>query len=304
MTPFDSIKVRFHRWQFQRAVQGVLQTPQVVLAASGYTALSMVHHRDVLPYLLAIKSIAHHLPPAAVVVVADPTLDAQDRQIIATHVPGVRFLEAVDARVDGVPTGGCWERLLSIAQECQRSYVVQIDADLVAVGALDEVRAAIQRSVCFTLGTMDDQAITSTQEAAARWQNELGDASHVQALAESLLERFDPTGEFRYVRGCAGFAGFARGSITIDRVRSLSARMGGVMGDRWSEWGTEQFASNLLVASSPGAMVLPHPKYCAPHYRRPASALFHFIGFVRFRDGFYAATARRLISTALAGEAR
>lgn len=292
---FSELKSRFHRWQFERAVSEVLNTPPLTLARSGPVALSMVQHRDVLPYLLAIKSIARQLPPARVVVVADPSLDVQDRATIARHVPGVEFRPAQAARVEEVPTGGCWERLLSIAQLCSDQYVMQVDADLVAVANLDEVGAAIESNVSFTLGTVDDQIIVTTGEAARFWNGRLGSAPHVQALCESVLDRFDPQGTCRYVRGCAGFSGFSRGSINVEQVQDLSRRMRELVGPRWSEWGSEQFASNLLVASSPGSRVLPHPKYCAPHRRTEQTALLHFIGFVRYTSGLYAQTARGVI---------
>lgn len=255
----------------------------------------MVQHRDVLPYLLAIKSLARYLPPAEVVVVADPTLDVRDRDLMLEHIPHLRFREAAEFRRAGIPEGGCWERLGAIAEYAQQSYVIQVDADTVAVGPLTEVKSAIDDGVSFTLGTEDEQRIQPCSVAAAWARSRAkGQDEHVQVLAESCLDDFDPEGAHRYVRGCAGFAGFAKGSIGPERVLSVSRRMSELMGARWSDWGTEQFTSNLLVASSPGARVLPHPRYCAPHRRNGSSVFFHFIGYVRYRTAFYATLADRV----------
>ena len=114
-----------------------------------------------------------------------------------------------------------------------------------------------------------------------------GGTDHVQGLAESCLDRFDLDGRWRYVRGCAGFTGFARGSIDVARVAEVSDGMRALLGERWSAWGTEQFSSNLLVASSPGGRVLPHPRYCAPHRRTGDTAFLHFIGYARHASGLY-----------------
>jgi hypothetical protein len=74
-------------------------------------------------------------------------------------------------------------------------------------------------------------------------------------------------------------------------MRVISERMSRVM-PRWNEWGTEQFTSNLIVSSIPGARLLPHPKYCAPHCRKNDTVFFHFIGYVRFTTPLYAQLAR------------
>ena len=68
----------------------------------------------------------------------------------------------------------------------------------------------------------------------------------------------------------------------------VSSGMQAQLGPKWSAWGTEQVTSNLVVASSPGARVLPHPRYCAPHRRSDDTAFLHFIGYVRHASGLYA----------------
>ncbi len=285
---------RLNKLRFNWAVRAIADTPPVARGASDFTALSMVQHRDVLPYLLALKSFARFATPADVVLVADPTLDANDRALIRDHVPHIRFREAAELRRPGIPKGGCWERLSAIAEQSADSYVVQLDADTVAVAAPTHVAGAIADGVSFTLGTEDDQRIDST-EAVARWAQERLDGNdHIQGLAEACLDRFDPDARYRYVRGCAGFAGFARGSIDPAAVLAVSQRMGALMPDKWSAWGTEQFTSNLLVASSPGARVLPHPTYCAPHRRSAETVFFHFIGYVRYASGLYARVAKEV----------
>jgi hypothetical protein len=232
--------------------------------------------------------------PARVVLVADPTLNAADRTLLRSHVPHIEIREAAEFRREGIPQGGCWERLSAISHLAQQSYVVQLDADTVALGDLPAVRKAIQDGVSFTLGTEDVQPVLNSVDMAAEARKTAGGDAGVQQLAEASLDRFDPGGQFRYARGCAGFAGFAKGSINPGLVLDVSKRMAELLGDKWSAWGTEQFASNLLVCSSPGGRLLPHPDYCAPTRLTSKTVFLHFIGFVRFRDGLYARTTQRL----------
>ncbi|HUW38669.1 MAG TPA: hypothetical protein VMV91_15190 [Rhodocyclaceae bacterium] len=285
---------KVNRLRFNLAVRSILRTPPVKLQGHEYTLLSMVQHRDVYSYLLAVKSFCRYAEPSRVVVIADSTLDTMDRALIRRHVPGVELCEARNFQRDGIPTGGCWERFCAIADFVRDSYVIQLDADTVAVQPLPEVLAAVEDGTAFTLGTEDDMTIVSCSEIAAWARPRLSARDHVQLVAESLLDQIEASTEYRYVRGCAGFAGYPRASLDFAMVREFSHRMEQVLPDRWSEWGSEQFSSNVLIASMPGARVLPHPKYCAPHRRRTGTVFMHFIGYVRYATPLYARMASQI----------
>lgn len=288
------ITERLHRAQFNWAVGAVRNTPPLQPGQNDFIALSMVQHRDVLPYLLALKSFARFLPPARVVLVADPTLDENDRSTLRQHVPHIEIREAAEFQRAGIPKGGCWERLNAISEYAKDAYVIQLDADTVALRDMPEVRQAIQQRVSFTLGTEDVQPIISCAEAAEWAKPRLDGQDHTQLIAESNLDRFDPDGKFRYARGCAGFAGFAPGSISPALVEQISGRMSELVGPQWAAWGTEQFTSNLIVCSTPGARLLPHPTYCHPGRKTVSTVFLHFIGFVRFANSLYSTTARQV----------
>ena len=285
---------RINKSRFGWAVRTMLATPPLARGRTPYTALSMVHHRDVLPYLLALKSLARFLPPSEVVLVADPTIDTADRALLRKHVPHIQVREAREFHAAGRIQGGTWERLWAISEYAQDGYVVQLDADTVTLRLPVEVAAAIADGISFTLGTEDGQRIQPTAEVGPWARGRLDGNDHVQGLAEAALDRFDPHGRWRYVRGCSGFAGFARGSFDGDRLMEASSGMQAQLGAKWSAWGTEQVTSNLIVASSPGARVLPHPRYCAPHRRTDDTVFMHFIGYVRHASSLYAKLAREV----------
>lgn len=294
------IRERVNQLRFNLAVRSILRTPPLVSRGKECTLLSMVQHRDVHSYLLAVKSFCRYIDPARIVVVADPTLDSMDKSLLDRHLPTIEWREAKDFLRTGVPRGGCWERLCAIADFVRDSYVIQLDADTVAVKPLPEVLSAVEEGVAFTLGTEDDTTIVSCSEIASWARPRLGRWDHVQLLAESRLDQVEAVSEYRYARGCAGFAGYPKGSFDFAKMRELSGRMERLLPDRWSEWGSEQFSSNVLIASTPGARVLPHPKYCAPHRRLAGTVFMHFIGYVRFTSPLYARLASQISRELLA----
>lgn len=287
------IAQRIHRWGFQRSVSRITRTPPLARGSRPIIALSMVHHRDVLPWLLAVKSFARHASPQRVVVVADPTIDDTDRATMRANVPFVEIRDADEFRRPGLPVGGTWERLSAISEYVRDAYVVQLDADTVTVAPIPEVIDAVARENAFALATDDAFAAPLSCASIAAWARErLTGDDHVQLVAESLMDRLDAREIRKYVRGCSGFAGFPRGSFDHTLLESISTSMRSLMGDRWTEWGSEQVASNLVVANLPGGFLLPHARYCAPHRRRADTAFFHFIGYVRFVSGLYGRFAR------------
>jgi len=182
--------------------------------------------------------------------------------------------------------------------------VVQLDSDTLAVGDLDEIRECVAENRSFVIGTWDNQdfeTMSNRQQEAARIIESTGN-SHIQVVAESSFDRLERFQSLRYVRGCAGFSGFAKGSFDRAFVEAISAQMQHALGERWREWGSEQVMSNIVVANTPDNRVLPHPKYCDCTKIRPGETVFiHFIGSCRFIGGTYAKLARRVISGLMAG---
>lgn len=288
------LQERFNRLLFNISVKGIVDTPPAARGSRDFIALSMVQKKDVLAYLLAFKSFFRQLAPARVVIVADPTIDADDRAVLRQQIPHVEFRDAREFQRAGIPKGGCWERLCAVSEYAADGYVIQLDADTVTTGHLAEVQSAIDDGRAFTLGTEDGQTIAPSSEISNWARDRLEPDSHIQVIAESKLAEVDDEHYRKYVRGCAGFAGYPRNSFDFERMRDFSTRMQKLMPDGWNKWGTEQFTSNVLVSNMPGARVLPHPRYCAPHRRTGDSVFLHFIGYVRYRSPLYARLASRV----------
>jgi hypothetical protein len=296
----DKTRTALNRRRFDKALEQITHSSPIGTGDDPFTVLSMVHHRDVESYLLAIKSFCRFFGPRRIVIVCDPTITDQDRSQIAQHVLGIEFVRAEEYRVKGMPQGGCWERLIAIAEFVQNDYVIQLDADTVTLSDMPEVQNAVSGAASFVLATEDSQDFVSCAEAATWAKPRAESGEHIQILGEANMDRLPNFETARYVRGCAGFSGFAQGSFDRSKLKSFSDTMSQILNDKWSAWGTEQFASNFMVANSPKATVLPHPKYCHPGREKSGTVFLHFIGYVRFKTDRYARAAKETYSALVA----
>lgn len=297
---FYQLKDRMRRARFESACRGILHaTPSAADPDSDVVLVSQLQHKDVLMYLLAVKSFTRRVRPRAVYVIDDGSLSANDRFVLSDHVTGLTLLGLGELRSVACPSGGTWERLLAISALVKDHYVIQLDSDTLTVGAVDEVRDAVARRNGFALGTWDNQKVETMRQrcdTAGKLMTQVN--SHVQLVAEANFDKLRGFESLRYVRGCSGFAGFSQRSFTREFVEAISEQMRSAIGDKWNEWGSEQVMSNIVLANIPDAMVLPHPKYADCHKMKQGVTEFvHFIGSCRFGGGTYAKLGAQVIAS-------
>lgn len=295
----ENIRRRLDNRLFDRAVRDVLLAPPArPVPGLPVQVVSMVRTEHLRMYLVGIKAFLRRVPAGAVTVLDDGSLAPADHALLRRHVEGVEIVPLASVPTGPCPRGGCWERLLHILDLAAERYVIQLDSDVLATGPLPAVAAAVAANRSFALGTGPEFGRETLAEAAARVAGE--DASVTQVAAEQALARLPPDLGGFYIRGSAGFAGFARGSAaTRRRAEAFSAAMRAELGAAvWSRWGTEQVASNFLVASSDGGHVLPWPDHCCfePRIDPDRASLIHFVGSWRFDRGAYARLARRAVA--------
>ena len=300
MPSVASIKQRlrrdYFRWLHHKAVRGVLKTAPLRAGTMPFILLSMVQKRDVLSYLVALKSFTAFANAQRVVVVCDPSIDAKDREVLKRHVPHIELRAADEFTHPEIPRGGCWERLLAICHYASDSYVVQLDADTVTVQAPSEVMQAISRQVGFVLGEESRQSLITLETTSANAKADTYGQLHIQGYSEACMAEVGLPPASMYVRGCAGFTGFPPSTNMLDQLLDFSSRMSGKIGQaRWSSWGTEQVASNFLVANAVGTQVLPYPEYGTPDAMTEDTAFIHFIGSLRFVNDKYEQASRQVI---------
>jgi hypothetical protein len=288
-----------------RQCRAVYSTPAAAVRDDGVIVFSMIGTRVVAPYLVAAKSFMYALGRGRVVLLDDGSLTANDNDALASHLgnPEIRSIRDVDT--GDAPRGGCWERLMTLIDLSATDYVIQLDSDTVTLGAVTEVRAAIDAGRSFTIvGGTDGEAqglkrLTDfRREVYPAGPDVLPAGSHVQTQIEARMDRLPDPDARRYVRACAAFTGFAPGSVTRPDAQAFSrAAEAAVGGDVWKQWGSEQVASNYLIANTPDAVLLPYARYY--HFwddgDRADPGLVHFPGTHRYTGNAYArATAAAL----------
>lgn len=300
MPTVSSIKHRlrreYFRWQHHRAVRDVLKTAPLSAGTIPFILLSMVQKRDVLSYLVALKSFTGFANPQRIVVVCDPSIDAKDMEVLRQHVPHIELRAATEFVHPDIPRGGTWERLLAICSYARDSYVIQLDADTVTVGAPAEVLQAVAAQSGFVLGEEASQSLLTLATTSRNAKEDEWGQLHIQGFAEACMAEVGLPQSAMYVRGCSGFTGFPPSTAMLEQLLQFSSCMSGKIGrTRWASWGTEQVTSNYLVANATGTRVLPYPAYGTPDVMNADTAFIHFIGSMRFANDKYEKTSRKVI---------
>lgn len=292
----ERIKRILDRAWFNFRCAGIYRTPPVKCDPdSKVLVLSLLYHPDMTMYMLAAKSLARFLKPKGFVIV-DDGLRESDRRTLMQHFESIRFVPSSSMRRDTCPAGGCWERLLALSLENEAHYVVQLDADTLTLARPAEVLGCIAEGRAFTLGTLSGTQLASLDEASAYAHSP--PSEHVQNHAERALGRYPEKEKYKYVRGCAGFAGFPAGQLTLSQIDAFAETMERLVGKaKWREWGSEQVTSNFMVANAPNSVVLPVDRYpfWKPGMDLSRAVLLHFFGTFRFMEGMYARLARGII---------
>jgi hypothetical protein len=293
---FSTQRARFSKKWFNFTTRNIFRTEMVQCdPTSNVVILSQLYSPDLNMYMLAAKSFARFIKPLEFVIVDDGLLPS-DKQILSKHFKQIRFVPTNRVKSSACPKGGCWERLLSIAELSAAHYVIQLDADTLTLSVPDEVKQCIAENRSFTLGTSTGQEITTLRKASEFARQHPGE--HVQIQAEIAMENYPGNERLHYVRGCAGFAGFSRGLLSVTKVEEFSTNMSSLIGkEKWSGWGSEQVTSNYLIANAPNPLVLPLKGYTfwAPSVDASQCKLIHFVGTYRFYHGEYMNLARSII---------
>ncbi|MGH8338000.1 MAG: hypothetical protein ACRETL_14525, partial [Gammaproteobacteria bacterium] len=287
-------------WQHGRAVRAILDTPPMVPKDDGVILFSMIGTAVLLPYLVALKSLYAQLQRGRVMLLDDGTLTQADKALLAYHTGNPHILTFVDIDTAPCPNGNCWERLLAILDLRREHYVIQLDSDTVTLGPVPEVAAAIEANRSFTLGGGLEDVEYGFMAVPHMIRTIYPDGPlhlHIQSVIEAALRDVPGAEELRYIRGCAGFAGFSRSANGRKMAERFAVDTGRVVGPRFGEWGSEQAASNFVIANDPDPIQLPYERY-TNHWKEPLPAdpaFIHYIGTYRYDRGSYVASTERAL---------
>jgi hypothetical protein len=260
--------------------------------------ISAVQHKNLIMYLLAVKSLTRQVDVGNIYILNDGTLTRKDIEILNKHIPGFILLEGKDFKIQYCPSDVSWQRLKAVSELIKNHYIIQLDSDTLTLGPITEVVDCIKGNRGFIIGTWDNQDLETMEERCetAKNYNKRGSKDHVQVVAEANFDKLSEFKSLKYIRGCSGFMGFPKGSFSKSFIERISGEIRAAIGEKWNEWGSEQAMGNIIVANIPNSKVLPHPKYCAVDKMKPLEAVFiHFIGTYRFSKGIYSRLARNII---------
>lgn len=284
------------RWRHFRSCRHVLDLPPLEIREAPLSFVSMVSHRDLVMYLVAIRSLYAQIGEGAITIIDDGSLTAADAEILRRLLGRPQIIRADQIDTGACPRGGTWERLLHILDLSSSRYLIQLDSDTLTLAPVDEVINAYRSNRSFSLATRQGRQLVTLDEASRAAQ--CSRSQRVQIVAESSLSRLPGFGGCRYVRGCSAFAGFGKGAFTRAQAERLSHAMTETIGAKWREWGSEQVTSNLAIASAVDPLLLPYPRYATydPSVNTDDSVFLHFIGTHRFRSDVYLRKSQDVVS--------
>jgi len=286
------ISRRINRILFNREINKVITTKPLQYRMDGaVTIVSMVGSSTVSMYLVAVKSFMENFGYGTIEAINDGTLTEEDISILSQQIPGLNISHATEVDTYGCPTYISWKRLFRIQKLAETSYVIQLDSDTISLGPLVEVYDRVIKNEGYLIGSErwgKAVDVNLLRDIVSQWNN-----THVQPLAEINFHKmkFFADGT-KYIRACAGFAGYPREFASIEQIKALSAEVESYIGKTWHGWGSEQTATMCLISKTKNASVLPWPYY--QNFKFPQSNehiksmnFIHFIGSNRYDDGIY-----------------
>ena len=301
---FYNWKVKRNMKRFYRLTNGILQTPPMPVIDAPWSVVSIVSNDYVQMYILAMKSFYARLGAGKIVAIIDRDMSRSDRALLTQHFPGIEFTILEDVDTGPCQRGGMWERLLHLLDRSEKEYVIQLDADTLTFGDISEIKDMIQRNVPFTLSgsTSSDGRLRSSDTIRAMSEiapeARQSQSNYIGIAAERLFDQYPGAETLKYVRGSAAFVGVARNGIRRAEIESFHSMGEKMLGKRWLEWGSEQTACNFAIANSPGAVVLPYPKYANfdPDALHASTTFLHFLGSRRYMGDHFANLASKVIA--------
>lgn len=290
-----NVTKRAQRLRVDWQIRDVLNTPPIQIEPAPWTIVSMVGNQDVKMYLIAIKTFYARLGRGDITAIISKDMKRSAIGQIFKHIPGIKIEILQDINVKQFQSGGTWERLVYIMRLAAKKYVIQLDCDTISVGVhLDEILERVNENMSFAYSD-GSRKIESLKNAAYQASEMV--SNYVGIVLERSFSDWYQSDVLRYCRASSAITGFAKGSGDFDLLNYFNVHMKKSLGSRWQEWGTEQCASNFMIANAEKVSILPFPEYCT--YSEIIDSrqvkIYHFIGSIRYKKNCYAKSAKKAI---------
>lgn len=289
--------------RFLSRTKGILRTPpiHVVPGEPPLRIVTMLCEKDVQTYLICIKALYRRLRFGAIEIILDQDVSLSSRALLQAHIKGVELTSVWDIDPAPCQRGGTWERLVHCIKRSSQEFVVQMDADVLIFGDDTEIQDSIIKNRAFAIRSpMDRMPLQDYAQLASAM-----DDDHINIAAERAMAGLLNADKLHYIRATSGFAGYPRNAISLAAVQQYHGEMETLLGPRWRDWGSEQVASNFLIANAPMFAPLPWDAYAnywpasqVPQDPYKSSGL-HFVGTYRYHGDVFLDLAKREIAQLL-----
>lgn len=289
------LKEKFKRIWFNRNCKAILDTPPISPRQGRLAIQILTSHLDMIMAILAVKSLYYFLGEGEIFILNDGSLTSKDIDLLEYHLSPTQVVPISNISTGKCPKGNCWERFVFTADLVKEKYVFQIDSDTLTINSIPEIIKCIDDNRVFAPQGNRGSVITPMKDIC-RCAQKIS-SNHVVVVAEKNFDKLKGFEKLNYLKGCAGYTGFGKGSFTKEEVENFSVNMENIIGAKWKEWGSEQVVSNYIIANIPGATVLPYDKYAlfGPGIDYEKASYLHFIGTYRFKEGKYIEIAKQII---------
>ena len=283
------------------AIVDVLETLPMAAQGASLVVFALIGTADVLPFLVAVKSLSAQLGRGRVAVLDDGTLTAQDRAILAHHCADPEIIRLGDVQHGLFPQGEAWAQLLTILDRRASEYWVQLDPASVTLGPVPEVAEAIARNrsfLCLAGGEAGAPQPLASFRAQVYPDGAVDDDAAAQT--ESRLDMIGGKNGWRYARAAEGAAGFS--ALGADRALvtafEQAVRRSGSKADLDQDQ-IVKVARNFILANEKQAEILPADRYVTFDGAncRGDAAFVHFPAKHRYKGAAYLEASRRAIET-------
>lgn len=135
------------------ALVGVLETAPLRPSVAGPAIVARIGTLQVLPFLVAVKSLVRRIGRGRVVIIDDGTLAGPDRTILAYHCGDPEILQRRAVRLGGFPPGQGWEPWLTAFDRRRGEYWLLLDPLAVATGPVPDIERALGANRSLSAGT-------------------------------------------------------------------------------------------------------------------------------------------------------
>lgn len=293
--------------------RGISKTPAMQTNPEADTGIhSAVPHRYLFAYLVAIKSFLHYHSDITVFVHDDGSLTEEDKNLIRTHITGVRIIDrgAADRHFEdkvGDPfltrvrkSYTSYLKLFDPTLMSDKKRIIIVDTDTLFLRRPNAVIDWVEQGGKPWYHRVPQGKMKKSDGGALAGLTQLQD-THIQTLITRDLDEINQTLGKQYAVSPgfnSGFIGYEHGTVRFDELKNLFQLLYDKFSEKIFRWGAEQTTHGMILCGQ-GATALPVEEYFVYTQRNADLAnnatFIHFIGENRFYRMQYPRLAARVV---------